>query len=164
MEESNKGLIIFGIIVIAIGLFASHEAVKHYDEYHERYGYYPVQCPLCAGTVLIVAGIVLVVLGLLYPSWKTLPPPQKDRSIDNSLRATAMHDRWNDLLLLVSGGLLIFGGLLTWSSPLSLTLWGFLKVLILGSMLLICGVILVFLAIERFAFGKDAKKREAITT
>jgi hypothetical protein len=74
-----------------------------------------------------------------------------------------MDDRWNDLLLVVSGGLLIFGGLLTWSSPLSLT-WEVLKVVTLGSMLFICGVILVFLAIERFAFRKDAKNREAITT
>jgi hypothetical protein len=75
-----------------------------------------------------------------------------------------MDDRWNDLLLVISGGLLIFGGLLTWSSPLSLTGWGSLKVVILGSMLFICGVIVVFLAIERFAFRKDAKKGKAITT
>ena len=75
-----------------------------------------------------------------------------------------MESMFENLLLVVFGGLLIFGGFLIWSESLPLAWWTFPWVVILGCILLICGVILIFLAIERFAFRKDAKKREAITT
>lgn len=72
MEERNKGLIIFGIILLAIGLFASfYQKTQHVigvgDETVTPY--------MNVGIVLIVAGIVFVALGFLYSPRKTSPPP-----------------------------------------------------------------------------------------
>jgi len=71
-----------------------------------------------------------------------------------------MESTFENLLLVVFGGLLIFGGLLTWSESLPLAWWTFPWIVLLGCILLICGVILVFLAIERFAFRDYAKRRK----
>jgi uncharacterized membrane protein len=64
LEERNKGLIIFGIILFAIGLVLY--------VYRDPLYRYPYQN---GGTVLVVLGIILAVLGLLYPAQKTPPPP-----------------------------------------------------------------------------------------
>jgi ABC-type antimicrobial peptide transport system permease subunit len=73
MEERNKGLVIFGIILLAIGLVASFYSQRKYPtsayDYSVMYPYQNV------GIILIVAGIVFVALGLLYPSRKIPPPP-----------------------------------------------------------------------------------------
>lgn len=66
MEQINKGLIIFGIILLGIGLVASF----YKDPYF--YKVYPYQT---FGIILGVAGIIIVVLGFLYPSHRTPPPP-----------------------------------------------------------------------------------------
>jgi drug/metabolite transporter (DMT)-like permease len=55
MEERNKGLIIFGIILLAIGLVASFYFVTEFMEHK-----YPYQS---IGILLDVAGIVFVALG-----------------------------------------------------------------------------------------------------
>jgi drug/metabolite transporter (DMT)-like permease len=72
MEERNKGLVIFGIILLVIGLVASF----YHETWQTSYGPidkgYPYQT---IGIVLAVAGIVFVALGLLYPSRKTPSPP-----------------------------------------------------------------------------------------
>ena len=64
MEERNEGLIVFGIILLIIGLFASFYETDYYD--------YPYQT---LGIILSIAGIIIVVLGFLYPSRRTPPPP-----------------------------------------------------------------------------------------
>ena len=79
LEERNKGLIVFGIVLLVIGLVASF-----YQEQVVRQPIYyvngkPITTPVTPfqsiGILPDVAGIVLVVLGLLYPSHRTLPPP-----------------------------------------------------------------------------------------
>jgi len=66
MEERNKGLLVFGIVLLAIGLVLSLYRVGYYSFT------YPYQT---IGIVLIVAGIVFAALGFLYPPRKTPPPP-----------------------------------------------------------------------------------------
>jgi vacuolar-type H+-ATPase subunit I/STV1 len=60
MDERNKGLIVFGIILLIIGLVASF--------YRDPVFKYPYQT---FGIILSVAGIMIVVLGFLYPSHRT---------------------------------------------------------------------------------------------
>ena len=77
MEDRNKGLIAFGIILLLIGLFASfYESgyVSQFYPYNWISTGYPHQT---LGIVLTLVGIVFVGLGLLFPSKKTdkLPPP-----------------------------------------------------------------------------------------
>lgn len=72
MEERNKGLVIFGIILLVIGLVASfYHATETYEGLTFDKGY-PYQT---IGILLDVAGIVFVALGLLYPSRKMPSPP-----------------------------------------------------------------------------------------
>ena len=73
MEQRNKGLVIFGIVLLAIGLVASF-----YQETHLVYqvGYQTVTPYQSTGILLDVAGIVFVALGFLCPSKKTPPPPK----------------------------------------------------------------------------------------
>jgi uncharacterized membrane protein HdeD (DUF308 family) len=66
MEEKNKGLIVFGIVLLIIGLVASF----YKDPYY--YKDYPYQT---IGIVLVIAGILFVALGFLYSPRKTPPPP-----------------------------------------------------------------------------------------
>lgn len=62
MEGKNQGLVVFGIILLIIGLVASF--YSHTDLPGVR-AIYPYQG---IGIVLAVAGIVFVALGFLYPS------------------------------------------------------------------------------------------------
>jgi hypothetical protein len=72
MEDRNKGLVIFGIVLLAIGLFASFYKVT------KRVGQppaavivqisYPYQN---MGIVLVIIAIVFLGLGLLYPFNRT---------------------------------------------------------------------------------------------
>jgi O-antigen/teichoic acid export membrane protein len=76
MEQRNKGLIIFGIVLLIIGLIASvYPVTKTIFEIglgtHDTLTY-PYQT---LGIILSIAGIIIVVLGFLYPSHRTLPPP-----------------------------------------------------------------------------------------
>ncbi|MCJ7633128.1 hypothetical protein MUP77_12145 [Candidatus Bathyarchaeota archaeon] len=74
IEEKNKGLIVFGIILLAIGLFASFYQVTHYVQH---VGYETVTPYQSIGIVLDVAGMVFMALGFLYSPRNTPPPPQK---------------------------------------------------------------------------------------
>jgi len=72
----NKGLVIFGIILLAIGLFASFYQVTQLVGQPPFLVEYQVVTPYqSVGIVLDVAGIIFLALGLLYLSRKTLPPP-----------------------------------------------------------------------------------------
>jgi drug/metabolite transporter (DMT)-like permease len=73
MEARNKGLIIFGIILLVIGLVAY---LYGYPLYRDGSGpmVYPYQN---IGILLAVAGIVFMALGFLYSPRKTPPPPPK---------------------------------------------------------------------------------------
>jgi len=75
MEVRNKGLIIFGIILLVIGLAAYLYGYRLYSD-----GSGPMVYPYQnIGILLTVAGIVIMVLGFLYSPRKTnnLPPPPK---------------------------------------------------------------------------------------
>lgn len=70
----NLGSLIFGAILLLIGLVASF--------YNYRGGYYPYEYYYpyqTVGIILILVGIVFVGLGLFYSPGKTndLPPPPK---------------------------------------------------------------------------------------
>jgi uncharacterized membrane protein YidH (DUF202 family) len=67
MEERNKGLLVFGIVLLTIGLALSLYQVNRYYELT-----YPYQT---IGMFLVIAGIVFVALGFLYSPRKTPPPP-----------------------------------------------------------------------------------------
>lgn len=78
MRSEAKGAIIFGIVLLVVGLVA----YSYQMMYHSSYlgadipsGHYPYQT---AGIILIVVGAVFVGLGLFYPSPKTinLPTPK----------------------------------------------------------------------------------------
>jgi drug/metabolite transporter (DMT)-like permease len=79
MEQRNKGLIIFGIILLVIGLVASFYPQTGTEErFNSDTGRnemvtvilgYPYQT---VGILLDVAGIVFVALGFLYSPRKTL--------------------------------------------------------------------------------------------
>jgi uncharacterized membrane protein len=72
MEERNKGLIVFGIILLIIGLVASFYSEQYISSSYpyQKLSYQPYQI---IGILLDVAGIVFVALGLLYPTRKTPP-------------------------------------------------------------------------------------------
>lgn len=68
MEERNKGLIVFGIVLLVIGSVAAfYQQTPRYGEVITPYQ--------GVGIILVVAGIVFVGLGLLYQSHRTAPPP-----------------------------------------------------------------------------------------
>jgi hypothetical protein len=79
MEARNIVLIIFGVILLAIGLFASFYENKYYSDHDKTWwSYSPPQLPYQGvGIILIIAGIILSVVGLLYPSHRTPPPPKQ---------------------------------------------------------------------------------------
>jgi uncharacterized membrane protein len=81
MEGRNKGLIIFGIILLVIGLIASFYESKYYEAaFQTWYSYNPPRYPFqTLGIILTVAGIVFVALGFLYSPRKTPPPPSNPR-------------------------------------------------------------------------------------
>jgi uncharacterized membrane protein len=80
---TNIGLILIGIILLAIGLVTSYypvmQLVGHAPALVEWQTVYPYRN---VGIVLLVAGIIFVALGFLYPTQKTQtqktepPPPQ----------------------------------------------------------------------------------------
>jgi TRAP-type uncharacterized transport system fused permease subunit len=70
IEIKNKGILLFGIILLIIGVVASFYSRTEYPEYGRMT--YPYQS---IGILLVVAGIIFVALGFLYPSHRT--PPQK---------------------------------------------------------------------------------------
>ena len=72
MEERNKGLIGFGIILLIVGLVASFYQEQHYVSHVGIQTVTPYQN---VGIVLAVAGILFIALGFLYPSHRTPPPP-----------------------------------------------------------------------------------------
>lgn len=80
MEKRNKGVIIFGIILLVLGLVAS--------SYHELTPAPGSYCMLMAypyliiGLVLSLAGLVFIALGFLYSPRKTPPPtnPQQQKT------------------------------------------------------------------------------------
>ena len=85
MEERNKGLIIFGIVLLGIGLFASFYSEQKYPgavtpfDLERTYPYQSV------GILLDVAGIIFVALGLLLPlPRKTIAPPLADNPPQSS--------------------------------------------------------------------------------
>jgi drug/metabolite transporter (DMT)-like permease len=71
MDERNKGLIVFGAILLVIGLIASFYHATWQTDYGPIDKGYPYQN---VGILLDVAGIVFIALGLLYSPRKTLPP------------------------------------------------------------------------------------------
>ncbi len=76
MEGRNKGLVILGIILLAIGLFASFYQVTLYVGQPPARVLTQIVTPYQnVGIVLDVAGIIFLALGLLYPPRKTPPPP-----------------------------------------------------------------------------------------
>jgi hypothetical protein len=75
MEGRNKGLIVFGIILLLIGLVASFYQEQHIASGDGLSGIETVTPYRNVGIVLVVAGIVFIELGRLYPSHRTLPSP-----------------------------------------------------------------------------------------
>ena len=75
MEGRNKGLIGFGIILLIIGLVASFYQEQHYASGDGLSRIETVAPYRNVGIVLVVAGIVFIELGRLYPSHRTLPSP-----------------------------------------------------------------------------------------
>ncbi|MGD0646041.1 MAG: hypothetical protein ABSA75_14140 [Candidatus Bathyarchaeia archaeon] len=71
-KEGNKRLMIFGIILLAIGLFASFYFAKGLNTAGYSTTVYPYQN---IGILLDGAGIICIVLWLLYPPQKIIPAP-----------------------------------------------------------------------------------------
>jgi hypothetical protein len=72
MEERNKGLIVFGIILLAVGLVASfYQKTQHVYGVGDQI----ITPYMNVGIVLIVAAIIFLALGFLYSPRKALPPP-----------------------------------------------------------------------------------------
>ena len=75
MNERKIGLLIFGIILLAIGLFASFYQVTRNLAVGDVLDGKETITPLRnVGIVLIIAGIIFLALGFLYLSRKTQPP------------------------------------------------------------------------------------------
>jgi uncharacterized membrane protein YidH (DUF202 family) len=75
MNERKIGLIIFGIILLAIGLFASFYQVTRNVAVGDVIDGKETITPLRnVGIVLIIAGIIFLALGFLYLSRKTVRP------------------------------------------------------------------------------------------
>jgi len=73
VEGRDKGLVIFGIILLTIGSVASYYQWTQYETHvldipHIVYPYNNV------GIILLVAGIIFMALGFLYSPLKTPPP------------------------------------------------------------------------------------------
>jgi len=69
----NKGLMLFGIIFLVIGLVASfYEIATWFDHEEIIKREYPYQT---IGIMLDLVGIVFIALGFFYPMQKTPPPP-----------------------------------------------------------------------------------------
>jgi vacuolar-type H+-ATPase subunit I/STV1 len=67
MEGRNKGLVIFGIILLAMGLFASfYHVTRHIFVGDHPDGDETIYTLRNVGIVLIVAGIIFISLGFLY--------------------------------------------------------------------------------------------------
>jgi len=64
IEIKNKGLVLFGVILLLIGLVASFYPETYYG-YVLRYPYQTV------GIILLLAGIVFIALGFFYSPRKT---------------------------------------------------------------------------------------------
>ena len=82
----NRGLLIlFGIILLAIGLFASFYQETHY---FLHIGYETVTPYQSIGIVLDIAGIVFIALGFLIPSPRasqtTFPQPNASKTKEES--------------------------------------------------------------------------------
>ena len=76
MEGRNKGLVIFGIILLAIGLVASfYQVTRHIGKPPEAVTLQIVYPYQVEGIILLVAGIVLIALGFFYSRRNRLPPP-----------------------------------------------------------------------------------------
>jgi uncharacterized membrane protein len=65
----NTGLLLFGIILLAIGLFACFYSVTEEAGTYYATTTYPYQSPV--GIILTVAGIVLTALGLFFSPKRT---------------------------------------------------------------------------------------------
>ena len=75
MNERKIGLVIFGIILLAIGLFTSFYQVTRNVVVGDVLDGKETITPLRnVGIVLIIAGIIFLALGFLYLSRKTQPP------------------------------------------------------------------------------------------
>jgi len=72
IEIKNKGILLFGIILLIIGLIASFYQERHYVSH---VGYQTVTPYQSVGIILVVAGIIFIALGFFYPSQKTQPQP-----------------------------------------------------------------------------------------
>jgi len=69
----NKGLVIFGIILLAIGLFASfYTVVNHVGQAPAAVKLQTVYPYQSVGIILLVGGIIFTALGFLYSPRKTL--------------------------------------------------------------------------------------------
>jgi uncharacterized membrane protein YidH (DUF202 family) len=76
MDPRSTGLIVFGIVLLSIGLFTAFYEQKVYSNYYERWeSTNPPTLPYQnVGIVLIIAGIALSVTGLLFlPSKRKVP-------------------------------------------------------------------------------------------
>jgi hypothetical protein len=71
IEIKNKGLLLFGIILLVVGLVASFYQEQHYV-YHV--GYQTVTPYQSVGIILAIAGIIFVALGFFYPSQRPSSP------------------------------------------------------------------------------------------
>ena len=81
IEIKNKGLLLLGAFLLVVGLIASF---YHAMETNTILGGTPYQYTYVVdkgypyqgiGAVLVIAGIVFVALGFLYPSQRMPPPP-----------------------------------------------------------------------------------------
>lgn len=74
MEGRNKGLVIFGIILLAIGLFGSfYQVTQRVGEPPLLVDYQVVTPYQNVGIISLVAGIILIAVGFLYSPRVTLP-------------------------------------------------------------------------------------------
>ena len=70
----NKGLLLFGIILLVIGLVASFYQEQHYVSH---VGYQTVTPYQSVGIMLDLVGIVFIALGFVYPLQRTLSSSQQ---------------------------------------------------------------------------------------
>jgi uncharacterized membrane protein YidH (DUF202 family) len=81
MAGRNKGLVIFGIALLLVGLFASfYQVTRHIVIGNFVDGNETITPLMNVGIVLIVAGIIFLALGFLYRPRKT-PVPQRQKSL-----------------------------------------------------------------------------------
>jgi Ca2+/Na+ antiporter len=81
-KEEERGLVIFGIILLAMGLFASFYQVDQLVGQPPMVVEYQIVTPYQnVGIILLVAGIILIPIGFLYPQRKTLPTPSRPKML-----------------------------------------------------------------------------------